>query len=166
MFNAIEDKLGMVPNMMRTMANSPAVLEGYLSLSGALGTGKLGAKTGELIAIAVAERNACEYCLSAHTFIGTNLMKMNAETLVSARASNSADAKTHAVLTFASALVDKKGLVNDNDVNTAKSAGITDQELSEVVGHVALNILTNYFNNAAGTHNDFPAVKVLETSQR
>src|SRR5688500_7910705 len=166
MFNAIEGKLGMGPNMMRTMANSPSVLEGYLNLSGALSGGKINAKTGELIAIAVAERNSCDYCLSAHTFIGTNLMKMDSSALEAARSANSADAKTNAILQFASTLVAKQGLVNDSDVAAAKNAGVSDAELSETVGHVALNILTNYFNNTAGTEIDFPVVKVAETTQQ
>lgn len=164
LFNAVQSKLGVVPNMMRTMGNAPAVLQGYLNLSGALGAGKLGAKTGELIAIAVAESNSCDYCLSAHTFIGTNMMKMSAETLEQARKGQSADAKTTAILQFAKTLVTKQGLVNDADVNNAKNAGVTDEEIAEIVGHVALNILTNYFNNTANTEIDFPVVQVGETA--
>ena len=123
LFSAIEGKLGMVPNMMRTMGNSAALLEGYLNLSGALGKGKLGAKTGELIALAVSESNACDYCLSAHTFIGANLVKIDAETLEAARSGNSADAKTDAALKFAKIVVNKKGLVNDIDVTVIKEEG-------------------------------------------
>jgi AhpD family alkylhydroperoxidase len=101
LFTAIKGKLGMVPNMMRTMGNSSAFLEGYLNLSGALGGGTLGAKTGELIALTVAESNSCDYCLSAHTYIGANLVKIDAATLNSARNGNSNDAKTDAILKFA-----------------------------------------------------------------
>lgn len=158
MFTAIEGKLGMVPNMMKTMGNSPALLEGYLNLSGALSSGTLGGKTGELIALAVAESNACDYCLSAHTYIGANLVKIDAETLTAARSGNAADTKTDAILKFAKALVSKKGLTTDADVDAIKKAGITESEVGEIVGHVALNILTNYFNNTASTEIDFPVV--------
>lgn len=158
MFTAIEGKLGMVPNMMRTMGNAPALLEGYLNLSGALSSGSLGGKTGELIALAVAESNACDYCLSAHTYIGANLVKIDAETLTAARKGSAADTKTDAILKFAKALVSKKGLATDDDIDTVKKAGITEGEVGEIVGHVALNILTNYFNNTAATEIDFPAV--------
>lgn len=161
LFNAIEVKLGMVPNMMRTMGNSAAFLEGYLSLSGALATGTLGAKTGELIALAVAESNTCDYCLSAHTYIGANLLKINSETLHAARTGNATDAKIEAILIFAKTLVEKRGLTTDADVNVAKNAGITEGEIGEVVGHVALNILTNYFNNTAKTEIDFPVVEAF-----
>jgi len=146
------------------MGNSPALLEGYLGLSTTLGKGKLGNRTGELIALAVAQSNSCDYCLSAHTFIGTQLMKVDAGILSSARSGHAADAKTAAILKFAKALISKGGLVNDQDVNLAKEAGVTDEELAEIVGHVALNVLTNYFNNTANTEIDFPVVSFEATN--
>lgn len=164
LFNAIQSNLGVVPNMMRTMANSPAFLEGYLNLSGALGKGALGFKTGELIALAVAELNACNYCLSAHSYLGTNLAKLSDEAMEAARAGSSKDAKVNAILKFARTLVSKKGLVNDDDVSNARSAGVTDGEIAEIVGHVALNILTNYFNNTGNTEIDFPVVEAWKTA--
>jgi AhpD family alkylhydroperoxidase len=149
----------MVPNMMRTMGNSSAFLESYLNLSAALGTGALGAKTGELIALTVAENNSCDYCLSAHTYIGANLIKIDAESLETARNGNSTNTKTDAILKFAKILVSKRGLVNDKDVNDVKKAGATEGEIGEIIGHVAMNILTNYFNNTAKTEIDFPVVE-------
>ncbi len=158
LFNGIENKLGMVPNMMRTMGNSPAVLEGYLNLSGALSSGALGTKIGELIALTVAEVNNCDYCLSAHTFIGEKLVKINSEELQEARRGTNIDSRTTAALTFAKTLVQKGGLVNDNDVQNVKSAGYNDGEVGEIVAHVALNTFTNYLNNTANTVIDFPTV--------
>ncbi|MEA5258891.1 carboxymuconolactone decarboxylase family protein [Arcicella aquatica] len=162
LFNAVQSKLGVVPNMMRTMGNSPAFLESYLNLSGALSGGTLGTKTGELIALAVSESNSCDYCLSAHTYIGTNLVKIKPEVIEAARLGNSADEKTDGVLKLAKALVSKKGLLSDADVDAAKKAGLTEGEIGEVVGHVALNILTNYFNNTAQTEIDFPVVNAYQ----
>ncbi len=164
LFTAINGKLGMVPNMMRTMGNSTALLEGYLNFSAALGSGSLGAKTGELIALTVAESNQCDYCLSAHTYIGANLANIDADALTTARDGHSANAKTNAALQFAKTLVSKKGLVSNEDVNYIKAAGFTEGEIGEIVGHVALNILTNYFNNTANTAIDFPEVHALQTA--
>ncbi|KRB54356.1 carboxymuconolactone decarboxylase family protein [Flavobacterium sp. Root186] len=161
LFNAVQSKLGVVPNMMRTMGNSPAVLEGYLNFSGALSHGKLSAKTGELIALAVSESNSCDYCVAAHTFIGGKLLKTDAQVLQDARKGNSADAKTEAILQLAKTLISKNGLVNNEDVNKAKNAGVSDAEIAETVAHVALNVLTNYFNNTANTEIDFPEVSSL-----
>src|SRR6478735_4951449 len=96
LFTAIKGKLGVIPNMMRTMGNSPALLEGYLNLSGALSHGTLGAKTGELLALAVGQKNSCDYCVSAHSYIGEKLAHIDAATLQNARNANAADAKTDA----------------------------------------------------------------------
>ncbi len=159
LFNAIHSKFGVVPNMMRTMGNSPAFLESYLNLSGALSGGTLGVKTSALIALAVAESNACNYCLSAHTYLGANLAKLDAAAMDAARLGKSKEAKIEAILTFAQTLVRKRGHVNDADVNAVKSAGVTEGEVGEIVGHVALNTLTNYFNNTANTEIDFPVVE-------
>jgi uncharacterized peroxidase-related enzyme len=162
LFNAIKGKLGSVPNMMRTMGNSPALLVGYLNFSGALSHGTLGAKTGELLALAVSENNSCDYCVAAHSYISEKLVHIDANSIQDARRANSADAKTEAALKFAIVLVAKKGLVNDSDVEAVKTAGFTEGEIGEIVGHVALNMLTNYFNNTANTELDFPAAKVLQ----
>lgn len=161
LFNGVQNKLGMVPNMMRTMGNSPAVLDSYLNLSGTLGSGALGAKLGELIALTVAEENSCHYCLSAHAFIGEKLVKINTEELQAARKANSFDDKTKAALTFAKTLVQKRGQVNDEDVQTVKTAGYNDGEVAEIVAHVALNTFTNYINNTANTEIDFPVLEAV-----
>ena len=158
LFDGIQSKLGMVPNMMRTMGNSPAVLEGYLNLSGALAGGILGAKIGELLALTVAEANSCEYCLAAHDYIGANLVKIDKEALVAAKNAESTNAKTQAALMFARTLVTKSGRVNDADVEAIKTAGYSDGEVSEIIAHVALNIFTNYINNTAKTVVDFPSI--------
>ena len=159
LFTAINNKFGVVPNMMRTMGNSDALLEGYLNFSGALDNGALSAKTNKLIALAVAESNQCNYCLSVHTYLGVNLLKIDEATLDAARGGKANDAKTEAVLTFAKTLVSKKGLVNDADVKAVKAAGITEGEVGEIIGQVALNTLTNYLNNTAKTEIDFPLVE-------
>jgi uncharacterized peroxidase-related enzyme len=161
LFNAVQSKLGMVPNMMRTMGNSYAVLNGYLSFSGALGESKIGSRLGELIALAVAEVNQCEYCLSAHTVIGGKLLGIDEETIYSSRTTKTADVRVNAALTFAQTLVHKKGLVSDSDVAAVRDAGFTEGEIAEIIAHTALNIFTNYFNHIANTAIDFPKVSLL-----
>ncbi len=158
LYNAIKSQLGVVPNLHQTMATSLPLLEGYISLSGALGKGTLGLRTATLIALTVAEANACDYCLSAHTYIGANMAKLDAGVMQDARQGQAADTKTAAILQLAKTLVAKRGQLNNADVDAARNAGVTDAEIGEVVGHVALNTLTNYFNNTAGTAIDFPVV--------
>jgi len=161
LFNAIQGKLGMVPNMMRTMGNSPAVLNGYLSLSGALSEGTLGGKLGELIALTVANANSCEYCNAAHSFIGEKLVHINLDALADARHGKSSDTKTQAALYFAKALIKKKGLLNDSDVEAVKNGGYDDAGIAEIIAHVGLNLFTNYFNNTAGVSVDFPEIDLV-----
>jgi uncharacterized peroxidase-related enzyme len=159
LFDAINSKFGVIPNMMRTMGNSSAFLEGYLNLNGALSGGTLGVRTSALIALAVAEINSCNYCLSAHTYLGANLAKLDDEEMEAARLGSAGDSKTNAILAFAQTLVKKRGHVSDADVAAVRAEGVTEGEVGEIVGHVALNILTNYFNNTANTQIDFPVVE-------
>ncbi len=164
LFNAIEKKLGMVPNMMRTMGNSYAVLNGYLSFSSALGESKIGARMGEQIALIVAETNSCNYCLAAHTFIGGKLLGINDDIMNASRIAGTADEKTNSGLRFARQVVIKKGKIGRDDIAAVRQAGYTDAEIAEIIAHTALNIFTNYFNIAAGTEVDFPKVDLLEAT--
>ncbi|MGH2607899.1 MAG: carboxymuconolactone decarboxylase family protein [Tepidiformaceae bacterium] len=157
LLDQIHKKLGFVPNMMRTMAVSPAVIEGYLGLSGALAGGVLSPKLREQIALAVGEANGCQYCVSAHTAIGKRLGVAEAE-LAAARDGFASDPRVEAALAFARALVERRGNVTDADVARVREAGWSDPEVAEIVAHVALNVFTNYFNITAGTEIDFPKI--------
>ena len=129
LFSAVQNKLGMVPNMMRTMGNSFAVLNGYLSFSEALGESKIGSRLGEQIALAVAEANQCGYCLSAHTLISVKLLGIDDATIMASRIADTSDAKANAALVFAQTMVFKKGLVNDADIAAVRDAGFTEGEI-------------------------------------
>ncbi|MFC0181957.1 alkylhydroperoxidase AhpD family core domain-containing protein [Pseudarcicella hirudinis] len=161
LFTKVKAKFGGVPNIMRTMAASPAVLDAYLSFNGALSSGSIGGKLGEKLALFIAEKNNCDYCLAAHSTIGKNVVKLDEATILGARQGHTNDDKTNAALHFAGQLIDKKGLVNDEDVQSVIAAGYTEGEVAEIVAHVSLNIFTNYFNNTAKTVVDFPVAPVL-----
>lgn len=164
LFQAVQAKLGSVPNMFRTMGNSPAVLEGYLAFNTAMSGSSLGAKMGELIALTVANANGCEYCNAAHTFIGEKMVRIDEGSIVAAREGRSSDAKTQAALEFARVLVQKKGHVSAQQLATVKAAGYTDAQVAEIIGHVALNFFTNIFNNATAVEVDFPEAELVETA--
>lgn len=153
----VEKKLGMRPNMMKTMAHSPAVLEGYLQFSGALSHGSLSAALREKLALVVGETNHCDYCLAAHTVLG-GLAGVNGEEAKRSRLGTSTNAKEQAALQFAQLMVQSRGQVTDEDVQKLRESGFTEGELTEIVAHVALNIFTNYFNHVAATEVDFPRV--------
>jgi uncharacterized peroxidase-related enzyme len=158
LLQAVKKQLGMVPNLFRLVGNSPAALEGYLGLNGALAKGALEAPTRERIALAVAELNGCDYCLSAHSYIGKNLARLSDVEIAANRSGRSADAKADAAVGFAVKLVNARGHVSDADIKAVKDAGYDDAQVIEIVLHVALNTLTNYVNEVAKTAIDFPAV--------
>ena len=161
LLDAVQKQLGSVPNMFRLVANSPAVLEGYLGLNGALGKGNLDPATRERIALAVAQINGCGYCLAAHTYLGKNLARLSDVEITANRTGGSTDAKADAAVRFAAEIVEARGRVASSAVDAVKAAGYSDAEIVEVVAHVALNTLTNYVNEVFGTEIDFPQVREL-----
>jgi uncharacterized peroxidase-related enzyme len=155
--------LGATPNLFTTAANSLAALTAMNAFFVALARGKLGGKIGERIAIAVAQANGCEYCLSAHTTLGANHGVAPAD-LAAARRGRSADPRAQAAINLALAIVASRGRVSDSGLAEARAAGLTDGEIVEVVAHVAVNVFTNYLNNLAGTEVDFPLVRLEEAA--
>lgn len=153
----INNAFGVTPNMFKTIANSTPALKMMWSAFGALGSGKIGAKLGEQIAVAVADVNRCEYCLAAHTALGKGA-GLSAETMAQAQLGRSTDPKTQAALTFVIKLVKERANVSPDDISSLKRAGYTEEEVAEILAHVALNIFTNYTNVAFDVPVDFPKV--------
>lgn len=149
--------LGFVPNLMRTLAHSPAALEGYLSFSRILGGGKLGAQLREQIGLAMAGLNECEYCAAAHGAMGRHAGLDEAELRANVRG-ESGDARAGAALRFARAVVEERGFVSDEELASVRGAGFGDDEIAEIVAAVALNAFSNYFNHVAQTEVDFPRI--------
>src|SRR6516225_6489457 len=154
----VQKSVGQTPNMTKVMANSPALLNSWLALSGAVGGGTLPAAVRERLAIATAQLNGCEYCLSAHTYIGENIAKVSMEELTKARMAESDDAHVQALLTLSNEIASNAGDVSDEAIAAARAAGVTDAEIGDVVANLALNTLTNYFNVLANVENDWPVV--------
>lgn len=159
LLDAVQGKLGIVPNLMRTLAHSPAALDAYLQFSGALAKGVLDVKSREAIALAVSQANKCEYCVSAHTFIGSKSGIKDSEILEN-RKGLAADPKTNAILKFSILVVKSRGVVNDDEVDALRTAGVSDAEIAEVIANISLNLYTNYFNHVAQTEVDFPRIQL------
>lgn len=128
---AVHQSLGVTPDMT-VMAGSPTLLEGYVALVSATSGGVLDAGVRERIALAVAEYNGCEYCLSAHADIGANVAKVP-------------DAELHRD-------------VGDVVLAEVRAAGVTDSEILGTVGHVVLNVRTNYANKITRVDTECPVV--------
>ena len=161
LLQGVEKKLGFAPNIMRTMANSPTALEGYLNFSGALSKGNFSPKFREQIALAVSELNDCQYCLSAHAAIG-RMAGLSEEAIADSRRGESPDTKEEAALAFTRQVVSNRGWVTDEEVAKLRRVGFNDEDLAELMANIGLTLFTNYFNHVAGTHVDFPEVAKLE----
>jgi uncharacterized peroxidase-related enzyme len=157
-FAAIEKQLGVVPNMMRTMAQSPSVLDGHLGLRAALIRGRLPGELQAQLALTVSEWNACDYCLSAHTVLG-GVAGLFPEQMAASREGRASDPKAAAALQFAQAVLERRGAVTDQELARVRAADFSDGQIAEIIAHVALNVFTNYFNRAADTDIDFPVVR-------
>jgi uncharacterized peroxidase-related enzyme len=156
-FDGLQRALGTVPNLMKTLGNSPAALNAYMSFNAALGEAKIPAAVREQIALAVANANSCDYCLSAHSALG-KLAGLSEADLGLARNAQAGDPKRSAALKFAIEVVRQRGMVRPATIDALREAGYGDGEITEIVAVVAINIFTNYFNHIAGTEIDFPVV--------
>lgn len=157
LLDTVKQKMGGTPNILTTMAHSPAALESYLNFSGALSGGTFSAGLREQIALAVAGTNACDYCAAAHTAIGKGAGVPDEE-LSRALSGEPADAKAAAAVRLARTLVEKRGFASDEEIRAFKAAGFDDGQLMELVAVVSLNLYTNYINHVAQTDVDFPKV--------
>jgi uncharacterized peroxidase-related enzyme len=155
--DAVKARIGMVPNLYATFAQSPAVLTGFLGLSDALAKGVLTAAQREIVALATAQANQCHYCLSAHTLLGKGA-GLSAQDIAAARHGKASDPQDNAIAALAARLVETRGTISDADLAVARSGGLTDAHVVEVIAQVSLNILTNFTNNVAQTDIDFPVV--------
>ena len=153
----IHKAFGATPNMFKAVANSPAALQSMWGAFGALGNGSLGSKLGEQLAVAIANRNRCEYCLAAHTVLGQQAGATATE-MAAAQAGQSDDARTAAALRFALKVVEQRAQLGDADVAELRSVGFGDEQIVEILAHVALNLFTNYINVALDAPVDFPKV--------
>lgn len=160
LLDGVQRKLGMVPNLMRTFANSPVVLEAYLRFGEALAGGVLSGKLREQIALSVSERNGCSYCLAAHSALG-RMQGLSDEELLDSRRGSSTDSRTEAALRLAERIVETRGWVSDEDLGAARAAGYSETEIAEIVAQVMLITFSNTFNHVAETDVDFPAVPAL-----
>ncbi|HEY6943364.1 carboxymuconolactone decarboxylase family protein [Dokdonella sp.] len=154
--DAVQKKLGALPNLFRTFAHTPVALNAYLQLAEVAASGRFSAKQRELIALAVGERNGCDYCLAAHSAIG-RMVGLDAGDIAAARAAGAKSAGDAATLALAQRIVDTRGHVPTEELDAFKAAGFDDAAILEVLVNVVLNIYTNYTNHLARTEIDFPA---------
>ena len=137
--------------MIRGMANSSALLRGYLELSRAMKRSHLDRRVGERVSLAAQEWIGCDYCLAAHTEAARNL-GLSETDIELARQGTATDAKVAALVAFAQQVAAAPSELSDEQVAELRELGWRDEQIADVVGLVALNVLTGSFNLVAGIH--------------
>lgn len=155
LYDHLERTVGAVPNLAQVMGSSPAALELWVNGLGSLDAGRLGHQLLERIALHVAALNACDYCATAHAFLGSGAGLTDGEVRANLRG-EAADDHAAAALRFAGRVVETRGAVADGDLADVRAAGFDDGQITEIIAAVALNTFTNYLNRAAQTEIDFP----------
>ncbi len=157
LLESAKQNLGKEINLIGGLANAPIVLESYLNFFGNMNHGVLDTQLKEKIALVSAGFNQCDYCTSAHTYIG-KAKGLSDEELNANLKGISSDPKSDVALKFAQKLIETRGNVSEADIKTLQEHGFNLEEIIEILGHVVLNTFSNYFNNAFETDIDFPRV--------
>ena len=160
---ALQNSIKSVPNLAKALANSPQALKAWMEFEGALSRGSLDAKLRQELALAVGQKDGCEYCVSAHTALG-KLAGLTDQQVLNSREGLGTSPKATAALAFARELVEKRGQVPASSVQALRDQGFTDGDIAEIVAHVALNVFTNYFNIALDVDVDFPRVALHQVA--
>lgn len=152
-FKRARRRYGWIPNTIRVMARSHSAPHLYLDADERNRSTALSDLERELVAVATAQHNRCEYCLAAHS---VNLIVLGAERedVRDARAGTSDTPRSRAILRFTEATLREGGAVADDEISAAMAAGMDDATLVDVVAVVAESILGNFVNNLAGTPID------------
>ncbi len=145
----IFERHGSAGTMVRTMAGSASILAGYLDLSRAMKRSKLDRQLSERISLAVQDRLGCERCLQAHTS-AAEALGISEDEITRAREGRSADERINAIVDFGRRVYTDPSSISDNDVIGLRRHGLSDREILDIVGLVALNVLTGTFNLVAG----------------
>jgi uncharacterized peroxidase-related enzyme len=153
--DAVQKKLGVLPNMFRVFAHSKVALEAYLQLADVAAHGRLDARQREQIALAVGGANGCDYCVAAHGAIG-RMVGLRPDQIAQAREAHADTPRDEALLRLARRIVEARGHVPVAELDAFKAAGYDDAAILEVLVNVMLNVYTNYTNHLARTEIDFP----------
>ncbi len=145
-----EKALGIVPNFFAMISQSPDALKAIADMHATLGK-SLGHKTRERIHVMTAEVNGCNYCLSAHSYLGATLQGLSAEDMELNREGHSTDPQADAVLQFAYKVANTRGHIEDTDVEDERAEGFSDAQMIDIVAETAFSFVTNLYNNSFKT---------------
>lgn len=160
MFDSVQAVLGGVPNIARTLGQSPVALGAWLALMDATGKGTFSFQTRERVALAVSQENECNYCLAAHCAIGS-MAGLDGGQMADARRLKGGDDRETVLLELSRAILKGHGLVPDALLRRARAVGFSDADLLELVTNVIQHTFTNYAMRLAQADIDFPRAPSL-----
>jgi uncharacterized peroxidase-related enzyme len=163
LFEVVQGAFGMIPNTVRVMANSPAVLESFLVFSTAMGKVQIGGKLHNQLKLTTSETNACSYCTSILSAVAPSA-GLTADDILAGRTGDSDDRRTKAALAFANDVLASRGKVSNQQLAEVRAAGYSDADIVEIVTSVVLGCFTNFLNNVANTELDIPEAAPLENA--
>jgi AhpD family alkylhydroperoxidase len=146
--------------MLRTMANAPALLRGYLDLNRAMKRSHIDRRVIERINLAVHEWLSCDYCLVAHTRAARQLGVPESEIQL-ARQGTSSDPAIAAIVAFAQQVLASPAETGDADLERLRAHGYRDEQILEVAALVSLQLLTGAVNLISGLHAPAEALQEL-----
>ena len=155
MYDSVSESVGMVPNLLKGLANSPVALQACLALDDLISEGKLADVEQEMVRLVISQFLGCEYCLAFHTMVAKTI-GLAEEQILDIRRGRSDDPKSAALIVFTHRVLETEGLVDDVDIATFRAAGYTDAHIAEVITIIAMQTLTSYFSNVNDTELDFP----------
>jgi uncharacterized peroxidase-related enzyme len=154
-YDGLQQKMGKVINIFKSMGNSPAALKAYLSMAEALAEGELSPEDREAVYLAVSQQNGCNYCVSAHAAVAKRV-GMSDEQIAAIRKFAPQSAKHQALVRLVMRVIETKGLVKDEDLQAVRSAGYSDGQIAETIAYIGLATYSNLFNHVNDTALDFP----------
>jgi len=161
-FDNLKQKIGMVPNLYATAANSPSTLNAILTFGALLDQGNFSKQEIEAVALSIAQENSCDYCLAAHTALG-KMSGLSEEDTLALRTATIEDSKLLSLTTLAKDITVNRGFPAQESINAFFDAGYDQSAFVELLGYVSLNTFNNYINEIAQTEIDFPLAPSLST---
>lgn len=160
LLDAVNKEFGMTPNMFKAMALFPGGLDAFLYFKRSLSTGVLSEKLRIQIALAIAEVNQSQYCLSYNTSLAKVAGLSDCE-IADGRKGTARETRSSAVLRFAKSVANSSGHVTNDELDSIRKAVLTDTEIIEIVSNVALNLFANYVNSIVQTPLGFRKVSSM-----
>ena len=156
LYDDAQQEFGNVFNVFKGLANAPVALEAYIALERLIAAGKLTPAEQDTVRLTASQFNGCEYCLAAHSVTGA-MKGLSSDEILKIRRGEPSDPKLAALVQFTHRVLETKGSVRDDEIESLRAAGYTDEHIAEVVTILAQKTLSNFFNHIHETPLDIPA---------